>query len=924
MSKSIKISFFWCLLLSIGVNNALFAQVTCSGSTPKYTIDLTGNADSVWTSPSVSRSGQCCGVTTANNCIKFTVTLDTNSYGVAITTSGGSTANYYSNCAGATPLGDTMCLTGVGPHEITLCDTGSIAQVYTITSITRPYLERTIFRATATCPAELVVKGLVDSTITWRALINSWWYNSLISCTLGCDTTIITPLSWWTPTYVDYIVTGTIKNGSCASGTQFTDTVRVYMHRPLTLTLPKLNFQLCNGIVSTSVTATPNGGLAPYKVIWSTGDTANTVNLTAGTYQVRATDSTGCYTDYQTVTVSTSRDSVYAGKDTTICSSTNLVYLNGTMTSGAGQVWTGRGGMFVNDDSTRSTTTYIPSLDEVEDGYTYLVFSGTGVCNSDTDTVHISIGAPNPIIGGDVVVCTGSQPENYSVTALPGSSYDWHVVGGTITSGQNTNEISVKWGNSGPGYMYIVQTDSNGCEAVGAINTLSRYNFNTPNLKRASIGPDAIWSDPDAYTNGTGYQITSNCGGSKGIDLTIPGNVFNRGKLCMTFSWQRDESQADFFTRGGVTLRIRSGQLQVGMRIDDGAGWFTQIGPLNTGYTVPYDDIMRYFTFCYDSATGKAVVMQFDSVVWTYTGTPGRSLNWSFAGNAVIGSIMDGSCWGRTLIDWSNISVPITVIEGVDVSMVGDNKLCQYEIGNYEVKDTLSKFSYTWSVDSGDIISGQNSYKAGVYWHTAGNRTVSVVVRDTVSGCDTTMVFNVEVNKTPPTEINGNDTICQTIENIFTAPTDSNYVYQWTAATGTFNGATDNDSALITFAQGGNHTIQLKISDTASGCDSTTTFNIFVDSIPAGIVAGDNPVCEGSIASTYTYTPNNNLYTYVWSITKGTITNGIGTNSIRVTWEIAGTDNVKLVITTPGGCTREILYPVTIHPKPVLGPVQHR
>src|SRR5690554_1974795 len=47
----------------------------------------------------------------------------------------------------------------------------------------------------------------------------------------------------------------------------------------------------CNGNADGSATINPSGGVAPYIVLWSTGDTGNTVsNLTAGTYSVTITE----------------------------------------------------------------------------------------------------------------------------------------------------------------------------------------------------------------------------------------------------------------------------------------------------------------------------------------------------------------------------------------------------------------------------------------------------------------------------------------------------------------------------------------------------------------------------------------------------------------------------------------------------------
>src|SRR5690606_35138848 len=51
----------------------------------------------------------------------------------------------------------------------------------------------------------------------------------------------------------------------------------------------------CNGQADGSASVNPSGGVGPYLVLWSTNDTTDTIsNLTAGSYSVTITDSTGC------------------------------------------------------------------------------------------------------------------------------------------------------------------------------------------------------------------------------------------------------------------------------------------------------------------------------------------------------------------------------------------------------------------------------------------------------------------------------------------------------------------------------------------------------------------------------------------------------------------------------------------------------
>lgn len=69
--------------------------------------------------------------------------------------------------------------------------------------------------------------------------------------------------------------------------------------------------------------------------------------------------------------------------------------------------------------------------------------------------------APLPTgITGTTDVCTNSS-EVYSVMNIPPNTYEWHVTGGTITSGNGTHSIAVTWGPSGmSGLVTVVERNS--------------------------------------------------------------------------------------------------------------------------------------------------------------------------------------------------------------------------------------------------------------------------------------------------------------------------------------------------------------------------------------------------------------------------------------------------------------------------------
>lgn len=66
---------------------------------------------------------------------------------------------------------------------------------------------------------------------------------------------------------------------------------------------------------------------------------------------------------------------------------------------------------------------------------------------------------PNPSISGATTVCIGSSlTQSYSIAAITGSTYLWTVGGGTILSGQGTNQIVVQWDSGIVGTVNVAQS----------------------------------------------------------------------------------------------------------------------------------------------------------------------------------------------------------------------------------------------------------------------------------------------------------------------------------------------------------------------------------------------------------------------------------------------------------------------------------
>ena len=467
MKKILLTAAFVC---GIFATESLFAQ--CDPNTPVFTVNLTGNPNGTWTSPSVTRQGYCCSASGSDVCIEFIVTLDPMASGISFNIASGAVppgALYYQvNCGAMIPVGQTICLSGTGPHLLTFCKPGNNPNSFSINSVPQPYLNTGASNiASSTCPGKMGTQGLTESSVTWTSIPSNALYNSWLNCTSGCDTVTVTSTGN-VPAYVDYLVCGT-PLANCSSGS-LCDTIRMYFMNDVSVNVTPQNIVLCNGGPNTTtLTANPSGGISPYQFLWSTGATTQSIVAGAGTYTVTVSDSVNCSPATATVTITVVGPIVAnAGNDFTVCSNQTSFNLSGSVQTATGGKWSGGTGTFSPDNLTLNAQ-YTPSPSEINNGFVDLILETTGNqgCAPDYDTVHITIApVPVPSVSGNVVVC-GSSNNVYQILPplSPGSTYRWTISGGTINSSTTSPSVNVTWGSNGTGTITLTETNSYGCSA---------------------------------------------------------------------------------------------------------------------------------------------------------------------------------------------------------------------------------------------------------------------------------------------------------------------------------------------------------------------------------------------------------------------------------------------------------------------------
>jgi gliding motility-associated-like protein len=877
--KALSTSLLCLVFLASLLIIPLRISAQCGKGTPSYSIDLRGNPDSIWYSPSVARGDTCCSST---NCIEFVVQVDPSVIAIKLDITAGAIPTgslfYKIDCGASTSVGQPLCLSGSGgPYRITFCKPGNNQNVYRLTPITQPSGPRTV-TVSEGCSALLTAEGFVDSTITWKS-ISGTAYDGYLSCKSGCSSTSVSPTGTF-PTYVDYMVCG---KPACQSIT-VCDTVRVFFVKDLVVQIPAPK-TLCHNDTAALLTAQVTGGKAPYSYIWSTGATTASIYGKPGSYWVQVLDKTNCGAEFDSVIVTKvpGKPTANAGRDTTICS-TSPASLKGQLQNVTDGYWVGAGTLYPSAQDLN--TSYTPTFAEMSSGTAkvWLVTKGTSGCPEDSDEVTITIiKEPNPLISGTFQLCGGRFGVKYSVTGAPGNTYQWSVTGGALVYGQGSNSISINWGYGDSGVIVLTETNPTGCKT-----TIQKTVKLLRKARPVIAGPDSACST----TGGHMYSVQANAGDLYSWSV-IGGSIQSgQGTNSVVIKWANPGT-------GTVILKESAG---------------------------PCDSIVKktvkILPIPAPVVLGPANVCQYDGGLTYYVAIPtGSTLQWSVDGGIITSAVQNTVQvqWGKagighvsvTEINASGCSrstnAYVTIHGRPLVGILGDSNVCEFSTHGYSPIDT-SQATNQWIVESGSPLNDSDKVQP-VRWGKAGIGTI-VLKQINAAGCDTTYIKDVAINGRPEPFILGKDTVCaftaQTYEIGFTA----GHTYNWMAVNGDILGGANTPKVTVQWKQAGVGTLLLRETN-VHGCDSMVKASVYVSPYPEPSITGKNKVCENSGPYHYA-TPIHPGSSYRWLVAGGVIIGNAQTHQTNINWASEGKGVIIIQETNAAGCVAYDTVVVTI------------
>ena len=243
------------------------------------------------------------------------------------------------------------------------------------------------------------------------------------------------------------------------------DTVRVTVWpRPIPVLQTTGTYTICEG---DSLTLATTASFNDY--LWSTGARSRSIVVReSGTYFVTVTDGNGCVGTSQPLSVQrVSKPSpvVSVLGATTICLGDSVV-----LDAGAGYA----AYLWKNGEQTRYVTAKTPGE------YMVTVTDSNG-CQGFSSAINVTV-LPVPVasLTGDSPACIG-QTATYSAMFLPNATYDWSVVGGSITDGNGTASIDVVWTTEGVGTVRLLLRSAHGCINDTSI-TVTTYRAPRPRI----------------------------------------------------------------------------------------------------------------------------------------------------------------------------------------------------------------------------------------------------------------------------------------------------------------------------------------------------------------------------------------------------------------------------------------------------------
>jgi gliding motility-associated-like protein len=831
------------LSFGTGLNvSAAASPILCNGGTSNITVTATGGAGSnqyslnggpyqtsnIFTVPAggpytiAVQDGNYCTDTTNSITISQPTVLQgsvmgqTNimCYGASsgsVTASASGGTPPYSYSWNTTPAQSTATASNLpaGMYTVTITDSNGCTTTASAT-ITQPASPVT---ANITAQTNVLCYGAATGTATVTAnggtLPYSYSWNTIPVQSSATATNLLAGT---------YTVTVTDMNGCVQAASATITQPSVYA-----VSIANTTNILCYGNATGSISASVNGGVAPYSYSWNSSPVQTTpiaTNLAAGSYVVTVTDANGCV---QSASATLSQPSTPITVSTYVTNVSCFGNSTGTVsvsTSGGTAPYT-----YAWNTSPVQTSTTVANLS----AGTYVVTITDA--NGCTQTASAAVTQPAAALNGNItgqtnVLCYGNATGTATVTTTGGTSpyiYSWN------TTPTQTTATAI---NLAAGIYTVTITDASGCVQTKAI-TITQP---STGLTAAITGQTNVL----CYGNASGAATVTAAGGTAPYTYswnTIPVQTASTASNLMAGTYTVTVTDANGCTKtASVTITQPSAPLTANMT--------SQIN-----------------VACLGNSTGSATVI-------AAGGTPPYSYSWNSAPaqTAATANNLPAGTYTVTITDINScvqnaqatITQPTAALTA-SISSVSNVSCFGNSTGSAIVTPAggTAPYTYSWNTTPVQTTAAATNLPAGTYMVTIVD---SKGCSQTASTTITQPAASVSATITAQTNILcfGNSTGSATVS---AAGGVSPYTYSW-------NTSPAQVSATATNIPAGVYTVT--VTD-ANGCIQTATATLTQPATPviANITASTNVLCYGNATGTATVTPGGGTapYTYSWNTT---------------------------------------------------------
>jgi len=509
-----------------------------------------------------------------------------------------------------------------------------------------------------------------------------------------------------------------------------------------------------------------------------------------------------------------------------------------------------------------------------------------------------------------IIACKNQAQQYIVVPNLPGFTYSWTVLGGSVVI-TPANPGIINWGNAPTGYIQVIITNADGsCR-------------DTIRTKVCLI---------DGPTAGITFSPNPVCAGSP---VTFSGTS---SVGATTYYWDFGDGSSSILQNPLPHVYSTGGSYSVVLTVSNSV-----VGGGSAGNSKECG--------CKDTAMVKVIVLNKkgidihtddcrkmlctgDTVVYCTNNTGCSGLNWVING----GTIISGQGTTCATVVWNQPSVyPTTVtLNGTcpgacgnsatiavpilypNLPIQGPQIVCPGTNTSYSLP-ALSGTFYNWTITGGGTIAAYDSNHnvISINWGftPGGMHIITCNYTNPYSGCSGTDTIGVYIR--PPFNLIGPSPVCVTqTTNYFTnGPAGS---WTFTPNVGFTNTPIGTSQQQIVWNVVGNYSITAYPATAANFCTDSATFNVVVNPIPVlNPILGNSIICPNQL---YDYSVSSNISggSFTWSFASGAgiiSPYGVGNSSASIQFTGAG-PWVLLASQTVSGCTGSQTLSVTKVPAP--------